>query len=66
MMEGMKVHRSVKTRLEAKILQEDLYVPQVRPKIKRAGTTTDVDEEPTRLDYEEWNVDIPEHWDWVE
>ncbi|KAI0684957.1 hypothetical protein BC835DRAFT_1386911 [Cytidiella melzeri] len=64
--EGMKVHRSVKTRLEAgKIFYDGHhYVPRARPSI-----LTDREKkrmEIRNLEHHEWNVDVPEHWEWVD
>lgn len=62
MEEGMKVHRSVKTRLEAgKVFVNGHYIPRVRPSIKCGKKV-----EPRTLEYHEWNVDEPEHWEWVD
>ncbi|THH27339.1 hypothetical protein EUX98_g6851 [Antrodiella citrinella] len=63
--EGMKVHRSVKTRLEAGPAFDDyegLYWPKVRPNlpVRNEGNPAN----PKRLDYHEWNVDEPVHWEW--
>lgn len=66
--EGMNVHRSVKTRLEAgKIFSDGCYVPQVRPHVPSlAKILRRNGEEACRLDYREWNVDRPKHWQWVD
>jgi len=66
MKEGMKVHRSVKTRLEAGPAFDDyegLYWPKVRPNLPAQGVVKSKD--PVRLDYHDWNVDEPVHWEWV-
>ena len=64
MREGMKVHRSVKTRLEAGILHDgQLYVPKVRPHIAKSK---DKKTRPVGLSHGEWNVDEPQHWEWVD
>ncbi|EKM57157.1 uncharacterized protein PHACADRAFT_254734 [Phanerochaete carnosa HHB-10118-sp] len=106
---GMHVHRSVKTRLEARGMRlgharegahedahgrlgegergedgrgeagadergadgrgagrrgaaggtSEVYVPQLRPELP--GRTR-----PQRLEHREWNVEVPEHWQWVD
>lgn len=93
--EGLKVHRSVKTRLEARgaarahpasRAREDthvrlrlagegaapgadgeaegveVYVPQVRPHLEEGGKKVKA----RRWGYEEWNVERPEVWEWVD
>ncbi len=64
----MKVHRSVKTRLEAgKIFEgSSSYVPQVRPSIPVVGKDGKKTHDPVRLDHTQWNVDAPQHWGWVD
>ncbi|TCD61534.1 hypothetical protein EIP91_008278 [Steccherinum ochraceum] len=67
MEEGMLVHRSVRTRLEAGPAfadSERLYWPKVRPHLPTRVHVHD-STDPVRLDYHEWNVDTPEHWKWV-
>lgn len=67
--EGMRVHRSVKTRLEAgKIFYNKHYTPQVRPHIPSLAKMKSFfkGREPERLEYREWNVDEPQHWQWVD
>lgn len=66
---GMHVHRSVKTRLEARGIRlkhahrpGDVYVPQVRPAVPRAGRCS----YPTQLGHKDWNVDVPLYWEWVD
>ncbi|KAL4252467.1 hypothetical protein ABKN59_002783 [Abortiporus biennis] len=68
MKEGLKIHRSVKTRLEASEMLRTRYVPQVRPWMKRFdehGNKLKI-RDPRPLTFEEWNVDQPEHWEWVD
>ena len=56
----LKVHRSVKTRLEGiQRLGGLAYVPHVRPH-------TGKNSEPVRLSYREWNIENPVHWTWVD
>ena len=64
----MKVHRSVKTRLEAgKIFAGEAYVPQVRPHFgSLSGSGRERKREAQRLDYRQWNVDNPKYWEWVD
>lgn len=87
--EGLKVHRSVKTRLEARgiglshtlsragedthvrvavphssgehtrKIEEDVYVPQVRPHWL-------MQDEAARMSHAEWDVDELEFWEWVD
>jgi len=79
MREGLKIHRSVKTRLEASGWMKEHYVPQVRPEIGRHADVNSGDggaphQRPgfhrrrlaRMLRWEEWNVDEPEHWTWVD
>lgn len=67
MREGLKIHRSVKTRLEAAERLGEVYVPQVRPAIKRFDHLGKrIRGEPIPLTYEQWNVDDPKHWEWVD
>ncbi|KAI0078127.1 hypothetical protein K474DRAFT_1771218 [Panus rudis PR-1116 ss-1] len=78
MEEGLKVHRSVKTRLEAgDALYNGLYIPKVRPNLpktkeEKAKSKDDKPKakkakvEPVMLTYDEWNVENPVHWDWVD
>ena len=63
MMEGLKVHRSVKTRLEAgEHFDDGLYMPKIRPNLgKGKGSSKD----PAMLSHGEWNVEQPAHWEWV-
>ncbi|KAI0091262.1 hypothetical protein BDY19DRAFT_1086277 [Irpex rosettiformis] len=62
MKEGMRVHRSVKTRLEAgPIFFNGHYIPRVRPSIGPGKKR-----EPRTLDHHEWNVDDPAYWEWVD
>lgn len=68
--EGLKVHRSVKTRLEAgEAFVSGLYAPKVRPHLpsgKHApGDLKMVSREPKALPHGEWNVDEPVYWEWV-
>lgn len=72
MKEGLKVHRSVKTRLEAS-QDGSLYLPAVRPELPLGAGMEDGDEsedvwryETRRLAYDEWNVDKSKHWEWVD
>jgi len=64
MRRGMKVHRSVKTRLESldKHGQRGTYVPKVRPFIKgekkKGGSRM--------LTIEEWLAENPKHFEWVD
>ncbi|EPQ54493.1 hypothetical protein GLOTRDRAFT_77041 [Gloeophyllum trabeum ATCC 11539] len=60
MQEGMKVHRSVKTRLEALDGQGKLesYVPRVRPKL--------FSRKAKRFTHAEWNVEHPDFCQWVD
>lgn len=77
--EGLKIHRSVKTRLEAYHLPETAnvfsvlstlsdnslkYIPKVRPNIPKSKGGKGG--EPTMLKWEEWNVDNPVAWKWVD
>ncbi|KAH8103592.1 hypothetical protein BXZ70DRAFT_889242 [Cristinia sonorae] len=65
--EGMRVHRSVKTRLEAGAVFDDdeqLYWPKVRPNL-RSRDSGKKGRNPVRLEHHEWNVDEPEYWEWV-
>jgi len=57
---GMKVHRSVKTRIEAldHFGNSGHYIPQVRPHLPH--------EKPRQLTFEEWNAENPEHFEWVD
>ena len=68
--EGMKVHRSVKTRLEAgQIFFDDHYVPRVRPSVPivvHAKTRAERRRQVKELEHHEWNTDTPEHWEWVD
>lgn len=67
MKEGLKIHRSVKTRLEATERLGIPYVPQVRPKLNAVDSSgKKVKCEARSLSHEEWNVDEPVHWQWVE
>lgn len=67
MNEGLKIHRSVKTRLEATERLGIPYVPQVRPKLKVLDSNgKKVKCEARPLTHEEWNVEDPVHWQWVE
>ncbi|GJE93485.1 hypothetical protein PsYK624_096440 [Phanerochaete sordida] len=66
---GLRVHRSVKTRLEARGIRlkhthrrGECYVPQVRPALPRA----EGEALPVRLGHHEWNVDVPLYWEWVD
>ncbi|GJE93482.1 DUF2235 domain-containing protein [Phanerochaete sordida] len=66
---GLRVHRSVKTRLEARGIRlkhthspGELYIPQVRPALPRAKGEA----WPTQLTHREWNVDVPLYWEWVD
>jgi len=64
MRRGMKVHRSVKTRLESldKHGQQGSYLPKIRPfvkdKTKKDGSR--------KLTVEEWLAENPEHFEWVD
>lgn len=62
MREGLKVHRSVKTRLEGAALEQLLldYAPQVRPNFPGKHS------EPTQLTREEWNIEEPAFWEWAD
>lgn len=63
--EGLKVHRSVKTRLEAgEAFVDGLYEPKVRPNL-HSKEHAPGSREPKMLPHEEWNVDEPVHWEWV-
>lgn len=68
--EGLKVHRSVKTRLEAgEAFVDGLYEPKVRPHLPSKecihGESDVVSQEPRILPHEEWNVDEPVYWEWA-
>ena len=65
MHEGLKVHRSVKTRLEASHRLEEEYVPQIRPELKKFVNGKKV-KEAKRLTHEDWNVEDPKYWEWVD
>ena len=59
---GLKVHRSVKTRLEAGPIFFNMhYIPRVRPRLP-----SNPKGEARMLDHHEWNVDDAKHWEWVE
>lgn len=61
--EGMKVHRSVKTRLEAgAIFDSELYAPQIRPSLK----SKDGKRKAVRLSHERWSSDRQDLWTWVD
>jgi len=69
MTEGLKVHRSVKTKLEATSKFDNPYIPQVRPNIEcldpdKGWRKTKTD--PVQLSHAEWNVEHPQYWEWVE
>ena len=67
MKEGLKIHRSVKTRLEATERLGIPYVPQVRPKLRAVDAYgKKVKREAKQLSHEEWNVDDHVHWRWFE
>lgn len=67
--EGLKVHRSVKTRIEAGDIfegREKLYWPKVRPHLpQRDACVPKGQKGPLRLPRHEWDVETPEHWEWV-
>ena len=66
MKEGLRIHRSVKTRLEATHrLNGETYIPQIRPEIKKYVAGKKV-KEAKQLSHEEWNVDHPKYWEWVD
>ncbi|TCD62857.1 hypothetical protein EIP91_006338 [Steccherinum ochraceum] len=65
MHEGLKIHRSVKTRLEASHRLEEEYVPQIRPELKKFVNGKKV-KEAKRLTHEDWNVEDPKYWEWVD
>ncbi|KAH8099325.1 hypothetical protein BXZ70DRAFT_943272 [Cristinia sonorae] len=65
MREGLKVHRSVKTRLEASHRLSEAYVPQIRPEIKKLVDGKKVKED-RQLTHEEWNLENPKYWEWVD
>lgn len=56
---GIKVHRSVRTRMLAFPMDgsNKLYLPKIR---------FTVDGEPRRLTREEWLADEPEYFEWVD
>ena len=60
---GMRVHRSVKTRLEAKGLPDGEYVPRVRPHIIIDGKDKCQIE---RLKYDQWTAVPVKYWEWVD
>ncbi|KAI0081423.1 hypothetical protein K474DRAFT_1656566 [Panus rudis PR-1116 ss-1] len=65
--EGLKIHRSVKTRLEASHRMGEPYVPQVRPAMRIFDSYgRKVKAEPRQLTHTEWNVDDPKQWEWVD
>ncbi|KAI0078129.1 hypothetical protein K474DRAFT_1706686 [Panus rudis PR-1116 ss-1] len=70
--EGLKVHRSVKTRLEAgEAFVEGVYIPKVRPNLPTTRTDEQeqkkkVKRDPVMLEHHQWNVDEPVHWTWVD
>lgn len=65
MREGLKIHRSVKTRLEATHRLGVDYVPQIRPEIKKYVDGKKV-KEAEQLTHEDWNVDDPKYWEWAD
>lgn len=62
---GVKIHRSVKTRLEATHRLGQAYIPQVRPEIRDYVSGKKV-KQARQLTHEEWNVDNPKYWEWVD
>lgn len=60
---GMRVHRSVKTRLEADSLADGKYVPHIRPHIRLEGQEVC---QIRRLKYDEWTTQPVKHWVWVD
>ena len=65
MREGLSIHRSVKTRLEAAHRLGETYIPQIRPEIKKYVDGKKV-KEAKQLSFEEWNLESPKYWEWVE
>ena len=60
----MRVHRSVKTRLEAGIMHGgDVYVPKVRPHIAKTESQRT---KAVCLKHSEWNVEQPRYWLWTD
>jgi len=60
MRRGLKVHRSVKTRMEALGTEgssADTYLPRIRPFVKG---------KPKRFTVDEWLAENPQHFEWVE
>ena len=58
--QGLKIHRSVKTRLE--ILDKtggSVYCPNARMIVKDSVGKTNVG-------HSQWNVDKPDEWEWVD
>ncbi|CAL1694110.1 unnamed protein product [Somion occarium] len=66
MKEGLKIHRSVKTRLEASGRLGAPYIPHVRPELKVINAEGRKVKVSRQLRHEEWNVESPVHWEWVE
>ena len=54
---GVKVHRSVKTRMLARGLDGELYLPEVR---------FTIGDEVRCLTREEWLAETPEHFEWID
>ena len=57
MKRGVKVHRSVKTRMLARGLDEERYLPEVR---------FPIGDKVRRLTREEWLAKKPKHFEWVD
>jgi hypothetical protein len=59
MRRGLKIHRSVKTRMEALDLdgKGGTYVPKIRPFVKGKAR---------RFTVEEWLAENPDHFEWVD
>ena len=62
--EGLKIHRSVKIRLEQ--LGEE-YTPRARPNIRiaRRDAHGNKIKEPRSMTHYEWNTPNPAQWTWV-
>jgi len=60
MRRGMKVHRSVKTRVEALDVagRKKNYTPKIRPFVGKGVVR--------RLTVEEWLAENPQHFEWVD
>jgi hypothetical protein len=60
MKRGMKVHRSVKTRIEAldHFGNTGHYIPKIKPHLRH--------EKPRQFTFEEWNTENPIQFEWVD